>query len=188
MDIQKLFNQIINHMLEGMMVHEQLANYFNFLALEGYKCCHNYHYIEESSSYRRIQQYYIDHYNRILPEPQPSIIKVIPPNWYDITRQDISVNAKKEGIQKGILAWRNWEYETKKLYEQTYNQLINLGEIAGADKIRKLIIDVDNELAEVEQIQLEVLSINFDLTVIIPEQKALQKEYSKKIKNLDLIE
>lgn len=185
MNTSDIFNQLMNHLLEGMMVHEQLANYFNFLALEGFKYCHDYHYLSETLSFRKIQKYYIDHYNRLTAAPQPNIIEVIPPSWYDITRQEVSVNMRKDSIQKGMLAWRNWEHETKKLYEQIYQDLISINEVASAEQVRELIIDVDEELAEVERMQLEILSTDTDLSYLIPEQKSLRKEYTKKINNME---
>lgn len=185
MDIQTIFNRLMNHLLEGMMVHEQLANYFNFLVLEGFKCCHDYHFLSETLSFRRIQRYYIEHYNKLLSAPQPNTIEVIPPNWYNTTRQEMNSNLKQESVKKGMLAWRNWEYETKKLYEQLYKDLISIDEIASAEQVRKLVVDVDEELAEVEQMQLEILSTDVDLSMIVPEQKTLCKEYTKKINKLE---
>lgn len=188
MTAQEIFYQIINHMLEGMMVHEQLANYFDFLALNGYKCCHDYHYIEETLAHRELQRYYIEHFNKLLSEPQPNIIQVIPPDWYKHIRQDVDGNTMRESIQNGMLAWRNWEYETKKLYEKSYNDLISIGEVAAAEKVKELVTDVDEELVEAEGMHLEVLKINLDLSVIIPAQKELCKEYCKKKKKIKIVE
>lgn len=185
MTVQEVFSQIVNHMLEGMMVHEQLANYFNFLAFEGYKCCHDYHYIEETLAHRKIQDYYVEHYNKLVPEPQPSIIQVIPSNWYENIRQNVDNNTKKEGLQKGMLAWTNWETESKQLYEKLYTELLSINEIASAEKVKELIVDVDEELAEAIKMHLEILTINFDLSVIIPDQKEKYKEYSKKIQKIE---
>ena len=167
------------------MMHEQLANYFNFLALEGYKYCHDYHYIEETLTYREVQKYYIEHYNKLLPEPQPSIIQVIPTSWYEHFRQDIDNTIKQDGIQKGMLAWTNWERETKRLYEKSYSELVSIGEIASAEKVRELIVDVDEELVEADKMHLEVLTINFDLSVIVPDQKEKYKKYSKKLQEIN---
>jgi hypothetical protein len=48
MAAEKIFIELNQHMLKGLMFHEELANYFSFLALEGYSYCHEYHYKEES--------------------------------------------------------------------------------------------------------------------------------------------
>ena len=51
MTVEQIFSEIINHMVKGLMVHEHLANYYDFLGLQGYRQCHEYHYKEESCSY-----------------------------------------------------------------------------------------------------------------------------------------
>lgn len=183
MNLQEIFSEIINHMLEGMMVHEQLANYFDFLALEGYKYCHDYHYIEETLSHRKVQNYFIEHYNKLVSESQPNIIQVIPPEWYNHIRQDVDMATLRESIQKGMLAWINWEKETKQLYEKSYNALLSINEVAGAERIKELVIDVSEELVEADKLYLEILHTNFDLSVIIPKQQEIKKKYAKRIKH-----
>lgn len=184
MNIDEIFNKIVTHMLEGMMMHEQLANYFNFLSLEGYQYCHDYHYLEETISHRDIQKYFLDHYNKLIPESQPNVIQVIPSNWYKYKKENIDIDTKQEGIRKGFLAWNNWEFETKKLYENCYNELINMNEIAAAEVVRSLVVDVDEELAELMKIYFNILAVNFDLTVLVPEQKEMKKNYLKKMKKI----
>ena len=46
MTIKEIYAQIAEHMIKGMMIHEQLANYYDFLGLKGYKRCHEYHYMK----------------------------------------------------------------------------------------------------------------------------------------------
>ena len=58
-----------SHLLKGLMFHEELANYFAFLSLEGYSCCHEYRYEDESRSYRELNKYYrekLDFCNQII--------------------------------------------------------------------------------------------------------------------------
>ena len=44
MTIEEIFGRISQHMIRGMMTHDQLASYYDFLGLRGYKRCHEYHY------------------------------------------------------------------------------------------------------------------------------------------------
>ena len=185
MSPEEIFGQLIAHMLEGMMTHEQLANYFDFLALKGYRRCHEYHYLEETKDHRDIQGYYISHYGRLLPDPRLNITEIIPQSWYSHVRQDVDRATKQEAVQNGLQRWRSWEYETKRLYQSLYGALLSIGEMAAAEKVGGLVADVDEELAEAEQMYLEALSVGFDLTVIMPDQKEKYKEYSKKLKDID---
>ena len=42
---EEIFTSLLNHMVKGLMVHDQMANYYDFLGLEEYKDCHEKHYL-----------------------------------------------------------------------------------------------------------------------------------------------
>ena len=186
MTVEEIFSQLINHLLSGMMVHESFANYYDFLGLKGYKECHEYHHFEETCSYRNMYSYYIEHFDRLIAAGQLEIPNIIPGFWYGHTRQEVDANTKKEGVKSGMNGWVNWERDTKKLYENAYNDLVSIGEIAASEQVRRLALDVDGELEEAESLLLNLSAVNYDLDVIIPEQEKEYKKYRKKIKNLDI--
>ena len=128
MTVEEIFGKISTHMLNGVMVHEQLANYYDFLGLCGYKKCHEYHFYSESISYRDICSFYISTYNKLISEQIPDTSSVIPQSWYRYSRFDVDINTKKNAIQTGLNKWVNWERDTKKFYESMYKELINIGE------------------------------------------------------------
>ena len=47
MTCEEIFTNLAEHQIKGMMVHEQLANYYDFLGLPGYRNCHEYHFMKE---------------------------------------------------------------------------------------------------------------------------------------------
>jgi hypothetical protein len=77
MTIEEVFSGIGQRMVEGLMTHSQLADYFGFLGLEGYQQCHLYHYFDENCNYKKISNYYLKHYNKLLidmPFKNPNVI------------------------------------------------------------------------------------------------------------------
>ena len=68
MQTNEIFGQVSNRMIEGLMTHSQLADYFGFIGLEGFQHCHLYHFFEENCNYKKIAQYYLKHYSKILIE------------------------------------------------------------------------------------------------------------------------
>ena len=186
MTIDQIFSEVSAHMIEGLMIHSQLSDYFNFLGLKGYAKCHKYHFFEESCNYKKLNWYYLTHYNKLVEENPFKNPGIIPENWYQYTRQEVSIGTKKDALQEGFNKWIKWESETKELYENMYKQLITLGEIAGAKILEQYIIDVDNELAEAKQKHLELKAIGFDLSDIIQEQDSEYKKYNKKLREIDL--
>ena len=72
-----IFSQVAQRMIEGLMTHSQLADYFGFLGLEGYQKCHVYHYFDENKNYKCVANYYLKHYNKLLldmPFKNPNVI------------------------------------------------------------------------------------------------------------------
>lgn len=186
MTIAEIFGQISQRMIEGLMTHSQLADYFGFLGLEGYQYCHIYHYFEENTNYKKVAGYYLKHYSKILIEKSFKNPNVIPEDWWQFTREQVTEPVRKNAIKIGIEKWITWEKETKKIYEQHYTNLINIGEIAAAAELEKYIIDVDYELAEAEQFYITLSAIDFSIKDIMMEQEKEEKKYRKKIKEIEL--
>lgn len=186
MTVPEIFSQVAQRMIEGLMTHSQLADYFGFLGLEGYQKCHIYHYFDENNNYKCIADYYLKHYNKLLLDMPFKNPGIIPENQLQFTRQQVTKDVRKTAIIAGIERQVVQEQDTKKFYESKYNELIQLGEISSAQELNKYIIDVDYELAEAEEIYLELNAIDFDINDIITQQDEIYKKYKKKIKEIEL--
>ena len=186
MTVEEVFSRVGKYMIEGVMIHSQLADYYNFLGLKGYAKCHEYHFVSENCNFRKLSLYYIKHFNKLLPELPNDNPNVIPSAWFKYLRQDVDANTRKTAIQGGIEKWVNWEYNTKMFYQNMYNELINLHEIAAAAELKKYISDVDYELAYAQQKHLEDKAIDYDIFDIIAKQENVYKKYTKKIKEIEL--
>lgn len=179
MTIDEVFSKINQHMIEGLMFHSQLSDFFCFLGLKGYSAFHIHQFFEESDSYKKINQYYLKHYGKLIRELDFNNPKVIPDNWYNYTRNDVDKATKRAGVETGFEKWINWESSTLRLYEQMYTELINLGEIAAAVLVQGFIADVDEELATAKQKYIELKVIDFDLVEITSEQEEEYDRYKR---------
>ena len=184
MTVDEIFGKISAHMIKGMMVHEQMADYYDFLNLRGYKRCHEYHYFKESAAFRKLSRYYINHFNKLVPEMPVDDPKVIPSSWRQYKRQDVDANTKKNAVKDGIDMWVSWEKSTKEMYEEMYKQLIDQDEIAAADHIGHLIADVDRELKNAERKHLDLKSSDYSMSVIISEQDFIHDKCKKRMKKI----
>lgn len=184
MTVDEIYGELGAHMIKGLMVHDQLANYYEFLGLCGYKRCHEYHYMHESCEYRKMCSYVITHHNKLVPQMPVDDPKVIPDSWYRYTRQDVDSNTKKNAVKNGLNVWVEWEKETKALYEKAYKDLMDMGEVAGACYVRCLIKDVDHELKKAEKYQLNKKAVDYDMVYIIEEQRELHCKYKDMLKNI----
>ena len=51
MTVEEIFSRMKAHALEGMVFHDEMARYFDFLNLCGYRECHKCHYEDETEGY-----------------------------------------------------------------------------------------------------------------------------------------
>ena len=184
MAVEDIFSRLANHMIKGLMTHEELANYYDFLGLGGYKRCHEYQFYAESKSYRRICKYFINHYNKLIPEMYVETPSIIPDNWYRYTRQDVDTNTKRNAVRNGLSLWISWERDTKQFYQSIYRELMDTEEVASACVVAELIEDVDCELKKAERYQLNKEAIDYNIEGIIAEQNELHNKYKCKMKSL----
>lgn len=181
MEVHEIFSELINHSIQGLMFHDQMANYYKFLGLDGYAECHEYHFLKETCGYRKLQKYFICHYNKLVPETRFDNPDVIPDSWYNYTRQDVDAATKKNAVKSGLTEWVAWETTTKDLYQRMYKELYDLGEIATAMFIQEYIQDVTEEHAKAQGYLLDKMAIGFNIDSMIAEQKSKHKKYKKRL-------
>jgi hypothetical protein len=182
MTVEEVFAEIGTHMIEGMMTHEALANYYDFLGLKGYKRCQEYHYLSETISHRALNRYFINHHGKLIPEKHVDFDDIIPESWFAHERMDVDPSTKRKAVQDGYSKWMKWELETLELYQKLHKELLELGEIADATKVENLICDVSQELKCVDREILDLEAVDYDIVYIIECQQCLHEKYKKKMK------
>ena len=179
--VEEIFKTLSSHMIKGIMIHEQMADYYDFLNLHGYKRCHEYHSKCEMKAMRKLHRYFINHYNKLIEEEIIENPDVIPSSWYRYTRQEVDTNTKRNAVKAGIEKYVAWEKETKELYENMYNELLDMGEVAAAHKLSCYIHDVDCELKWAQRRHIDLLASDYSISHILGEQKYLHDWYKKRM-------
>ena len=167
MTVEEIFQKVAKHMVEGLMVHNDMFQEYLFLKLDKFAREHEKRYVEENESYRALINYYTSRYHKLLDIGQVGPAKIIPETWYKYTSYNVDVNTKRQAIKDLLSKWVNWEKETKKLYEEMYYELTNLRESAAANFINKYVKDVDKELAYAEAEYIKYETIGYDIATII---------------------
>lgn len=181
MTIEEIFNKIASHMRDGINFHDELVKAYDYLGLYGLSKCHIHHSSEEKYNYLQLSHYYMTHYFKLLKLENMSESKLIPETWYKYTTQAVDGGTKRNSIKELMEKWIKWEQETKKLYQEMRQELIQLNEIAAALYIDKFINDVDKELSHAQKKLIRLETIGFDLIEIMNWQERLYKKYTKKL-------
>ena len=184
MTVEEIYSKVACHMVKGMMIHSRLADYYQFINLDGYACCHDYHFLIESKAYRKLSAWYMKNHNKLIEEKAIEIPTVVPESWYSYTKQDIDGATVKSAVKSGLEMWVAWEKETKELYEGLYKELLDIGEISDTIILKELVSDVTCELAKAEKYKLNKEFTNYDIGSILSEQDKKKEKYKHKIEEI----
>lgn len=66
-ELQAYYAELIEHMKQGVEMHDQLADYYGFLNLSGYQKCHEYHMLCELLAYRKAKHEYMREFHQLVP-------------------------------------------------------------------------------------------------------------------------
>ena len=105
----EVFNKVNERIVKGIMFHEQMADYFDFLNLHGLKRWQENRYIEESAEMRGLHRFAINHLHRLVNEDNISSQQVIPSSWYSSTQFDVDSNTIKQSVKEAFQKWYMWE-------------------------------------------------------------------------------
>ena len=181
MTVEEIFKKLSAHMVKGVMIHEQMSDYYDFLNLHGYKRCHEYHAKCEMKAMRKLHRYYLNHYNKLIEEEKVEDPNAIPEGWYKYTRQEVDINTKRTAVKDGIEKWVAWESETKDLYENMYLELLDLGEIAACEKIACYVKAVDKELKWAQRHHINLVAADYSMSYILGMQDEWHDWYKKRM-------
>ena len=184
MTVDEIFSKIGAHAIEGMMTHDDLMNYYDFLGLRGMKTLHKYHSYQKMR-YQKICRHFVSHHNKLLPYSKVnSDTNVIPETWYKYTRSEVDIGTKKTAVKNGLQMWHNWETSTKQFYEDMYKELCDLEEYTDAKCILKLLKDVEKEIKCVDGLYLNAKAVDYDLAYILGEQEDIHECYEDKLHHI----
>ena len=121
------------------------------------------------------------HHFKLLQIEEINEPKLIPENWYKYTTQVVDGGTKRNAVKDLMEKWVKWEEETKKLYQESRQQLMEIGEVAAALYIDKYICDVTKELCHAQKKLNKLETMGYDLGFIVKWQEDLYKKYTKKL-------
>lgn len=185
MNYDEIFAALSARAIAGMMYHDQMARYYGFLGMDGYRLMHEYHYAGETIGHRDINNYYLNHYCKLIPERHVQDPAMIPQTWMPHTRGEVDMSTKRKAVQTGASEWVEWEKETKAMFEKAAKDLLEHGEMASYSMVMGYVEKVDHELARARKEMLTLEAVGYDLPFIMDRQEMLKKKYEHKLDKIE---
>lgn len=180
--VDDVFAEINARQIAALMMHDQMADYFDFLGLSGYKRLHLYQYFAESKERREVAHYYINHHGKLIPDRFEGNVQMIPESWRSANRMSVGKSTKQKAVEDGFSVYLGWEQATKDVYQKYATALREQGYVADAIFVDRLVEDVDNELERLERIITDLITSGYDPVYILESQKELHDKYKKKMR------
>lgn len=177
MSVEDIFGALSDRQITALMFHSQMADLFDFLGLEGFRRMHEYQYISETKGHRSLCRYYMSHYNKLLVKGHPQGVEVIPSEWRQYTRFDVTPQVRRQAVERSFHEYWEWETDTRELYSQCSKALMDLGCTTDSHQLLKMTLEVDDELRYLNKISLELKAISFDPVGTIDVQERVCKHY-----------
>ena len=180
--VDDVFAEINARQIAALMMHDQMADYFDFLGLSGYKRLHLYQYFAESKERRDVAHYYINHHGKLIPDRFEGNVQMIPESWRSANRMSVGKSTKQKAVEDGVSVYLGWEQATTDVYQKYATALREQGYVADAIFVDRLVEDVDNELERLERIITDLITSGYDPVYILESQKELHDKYKKKMR------
>lgn len=176
-EYEKVFCRIKSRSVKGLMIHNDLFEYFTYLGLQGFACEQRCRYIDESIEYVYMEEWYINHYGTFIPETDFVIEKIIPDSLRSHGREMLSNDEVLTDVFNALTDWTSWEFDNKVGLEEDYCLLVASGDICGAKFILDRIENAGKEYVLSNQRKMEVSRCTLDGLYSINE--ALMLKYGR---------
>lgn len=170
MTVEEIFSGLATHLQQGIEMHNQFVQMYDFLGFKFYGRRQYEQYLEEINNCHSLCHYYMKHYHKLIIFKEAKAQNVIPASWYRYTQLDVDMNTKRNAVKDINQQWISWEKSTKEYITQLHKQLMDLGELAAALYFEKMLKRVDKELAHAETFFLELETVGYDLVHMVEEQ------------------
>lgn len=168
--------EIQDHIITGLMFHSDMANYYDFLGLKGYKRLHEEQAFIEMVRLRIMQRYLINKHHILPNDLSTKSYNAIPKEWFRVTAMQIDEEIAQKGVKDGMAKYLDWETVTLDFYTKTATVLAKNGEITLYRMICGIIEETDEELKDITRTIKNLEKVGYDMEYVILLQDELHDD------------
>lgn len=177
---EAVYSDINEHMCKALAFHEQLADYFCFLGLQGFKRMLEYQYMKECAEKRKLHKRYINIHHRVIPFRQVTLPQFIPSDWSRFTTDSIDDSVIPKFVRSALNQYKDWEEKTKELYKEQCAILMDANMVTDYEFVKELVGDVEKELKKIHRLIENLNGTGYDVNMVHGVQDKYHEKYKKK--------
>lgn len=184
MNEKDIFADVLRNVLEGLMFHNQMIMYFDYLGLTGFADLQRQRFKDENQEMVSLQRYYVECYGLIPNEANVEARNYIPPEWWEDDRTLITAERKREFVKFGIETWRDWEVKSKARYSKAYFDLDGVRDAGATERLGILVQHVERELRYVSGLMTKLRGCDYDMIAMVEMDRCVMKDYKRFMKGV----
>ena len=99
MTVEEIFSGLATHLQQGIEMHNQFVQMYDFLGFKFYGRRQYEQYLEEINNCHSLCHYYMKHYHKLIIFKEAKAQNVIPASWYRYTQLDVDMNTKRNAVK-----------------------------------------------------------------------------------------
>lgn len=180
-----LLQEINNNYHMALAVHRELADAFWFIYMPGYAMQHEYQYLDESMTQRKLKRYITSTYHTFAPDKLPAKANISEPLLGGKNRKALKIDDTYKTIRELFDIYQRWEESALQKYQQIAAELLSSGEVSTFNFVGEEILKpVKKELVYVTDKCIELAAHDWDMPTIVAEQSEYMERYEFLIRNL----
>lgn len=180
----ELMGKINDNYHMAICAHKELADIYDFIGLKGYSLWHEFNYLSEILTQRKIKNYITKTYKILLPDRLPVSADISEKLLSGKNRKELKPEKIFEITKETFRIYLEWEETTLQGYQRAAKQIFDSGDTSTFNFVSKLVKSVKAELDYVTDKAIELTAMDWDMTVIVDEQKTYVERYEYLIDNL----
>lgn len=181
----QLLSKINDRYQMAVSVHRELADLFWLIYIPGYAMQHEYQYLDESCTQRKLKRYITSTYHVYATDKLPKTANICEPLLAGKNRKQLKMDDSWKTIKEAFKIYQKWEEETLQEYNHIAAEILANGETSVFNFVGDEIIkDVKAELDYLNNKIIELNAMNWDIPQIVAEQPAFYERFEYLIKTM----
>jgi len=169
--------------LENLMIHDEFANYFNFLNLQGYKRMHENEYLENVIKNRLINRYILT--KKLLPANVNNFpsFNIIPHDWHTVDPLTISADYTLKAVKDAFSVYLERMEYSKEHVEKIAIYFSQKGDLITYSFLNDMVKHYDKDIKYLTR-YMACLNKAESIDYIMEKQDSMHDEYRDDLPNL----
>lgn len=161
-----IMGTVCDRLVGGTMFHLEHADLCEWVGVPWLYDVHREGYEHDSECLRRMRRLCVHHLGTFATEGRQERSHLLDA-YKQTKRWDVKSDVRKTVVCDAMHDWIDWESGTVTLLTSAYNRLADSGNLLLADKVKAVVKDTSDELADARDMLAQMEAVNFDMTYVL---------------------